>query len=217
MINLEQSRSFIGIKDKNNVYRNVSQGYIDIYQFDTPKKVRGMHEYEIADFAFTSAHVSAHTIADNLIKEDIEVLRGNSFFIFDLLLIHNKLVIALGHKTPYIENNKIVGTLFQATLFPELNKQIAKHFLSNPDIIVSSHTYKHLDVFGLAPSRKYDLTKRELDCISLLVKGATSNDIAHTLGLSKRTVDFYLRNVKDKLQVNKATEIVALAVADGIV
>jgi len=217
MINLEQSSTFAGIKDKNNVYRAVSQGYIDVYQFDTQQKVRGMHEYDIADYAYTSEHVNPLAIADNLINEDLEVLSGKSLFVFDSLIIHDKLVFALGHKTPHIEHNRITGTLFQAIFFPNISKQMVKQYLSNPDIIVSSHTHKHLDIFNLAPSRKYALSKRELECVTLLVKGASANDIAHTLNLSKRTVDFYIRNVKDKLNVNKSTEIVATAISEGIV
>lgn len=92
-----------------------------------------------------------------------------------------------------------------------------KQFLANPNILVPEYTQRFLDIYQIAPSRKYNLTKRELQCIHYLVKGASAKDIAFTLGLSYRTVEIYIQNIKDKLNVRKTAEIIALALTDGIV
>jgi ATP/maltotriose-dependent transcriptional regulator MalT len=46
------------------------------------------------------------------------------------------------------------------------------------------------------------LTKREHDILSLAATGLSSNAIANTLFVSKRTIDFHLANIYDKLGVN---------------
>ena len=45
------------------------------------------------------------------------------------------------------------------------------------------------------------LTKRELEILSLIVEGHSSKKVAELLFVSKRTVDFHLDNIYDKLQV----------------
>lgn len=43
------------------------------------------------------------------------------------------------------------------------------------------------------------LTAREEECSLLLLEGMTLKEIAKILGLSPRTVEFYLKNIKTKL------------------
>ncbi len=45
------------------------------------------------------------------------------------------------------------------------------------------------------------LTKRELEILSLIVEGHSSKQVADQLFVSKRTVDFHLDNIYEKLQV----------------
>jgi len=109
------------------------------------------------------------------------------------------------------------GCLFQNLILPNLDKQMLNQYLSNPNILVPEYTQKFLDVYQIVPSRKYNLSKRELQCIQYLVKGASAKDIAFTLGLSYRTVEIYIQNIKNKLNVRKTTEIIALALMENIV
>jgi len=46
---------------------------------------------------------------------------------------------------------------------------------------------------------KDHFTKREKDCLGYLVYGLTTKEIAFELGISPRTVEFYLNNIKDKM------------------
>ncbi len=45
------------------------------------------------------------------------------------------------------------------------------------------------------------LTKRELEILALIVEGHSSKRVADMLFVSKRTVDFHLDNIYEKLQV----------------
>lgn len=53
------------------------------------------------------------------------------------------------------------------------------------------------------------LSKRELQCVQLLVLGYTAGDIAHALSLSIRTIESYLESIRNKLQCSKKSEIIS--------
>lgn len=53
------------------------------------------------------------------------------------------------------------------------------------------------------------LTKRQLECCSLLIAGKKAREISDALGLSVRTVEYYLDNVKLKLKCNNKAELIA--------
>jgi DNA-binding CsgD family transcriptional regulator len=53
-----------------------------------------------------------------------------------------------------------------------------------------------------------NLTIRESDCIKLIIRGKTAKEIGDLLGLSNRTVEYYLENIKCKLNVNSRSELI---------
>ena len=55
-------------------------------------------------------------------------------------------------------------------------------------------------------NRAVRLTKRELEVLMLVVEGKSSKDVADALYVSKRTVDFHLANIYDKLQVSNRVQ-----------
>lgn len=66
-------------------------------------------------------------------------------------------------------------------------------------------------------SRYVRLTKREIEVLSLVAQGNSSKETADTLYLSKRTVDFHLANIYDKLQVNNRVQAFRAATRLGLI
>ena len=58
-----------------------------------------------------------------------------------------------------------------------------------------------------AKNKKYYFTKREMDCMRQLQQGHTLKEIAKLMAISPRTVEYYLDNVKDKLNIRRKSEI----------
>jgi DNA-binding CsgD family transcriptional regulator len=65
--------------------------------------------------------------------------------------------------------------------------------------------------------RAIRLTKRELEVLSLVIEGRSSKDVADALYVSKRTVDFHLANIYDKLQVTNRVQAFRRAARLGLI
>ncbi|MEI6916214.1 MAG: response regulator transcription factor [Armatimonadota bacterium] len=65
--------------------------------------------------------------------------------------------------------------------------------------------------------RSIKLTKREIEVLTLVIEGKTSKDIADALYVSKRTVDFHLANIYEKLQVSNRVQAFRRATRLGLI
>jgi DNA-binding NarL/FixJ family response regulator len=63
----------------------------------------------------------------------------------------------------------------------------------------------------------FNLSKREKDILSSLVKGNSFKMIASILNISLETVKTHIKNIYEKLQVHSQTEAVAKAIRNRIV
>ncbi|MBN8691441.1 MAG: helix-turn-helix transcriptional regulator [Armatimonadetes bacterium] len=61
------------------------------------------------------------------------------------------------------------------------------------------------------------LTPTEVKVLSLIAQGHSSKEAADKLVVSKRTVDFHLANIYDKLQVNNRVQALRMATRLGLI
>ena len=61
------------------------------------------------------------------------------------------------------------------------------------------------------------LTKREVEVLTLVIEGKSSKEVADMLYVSKRTVDFHLANIYDKLQVTNRVQAFRRAARLGLI
>ena len=52
------------------------------------------------------------------------------------------------------------------------------------------------------------LSRREKEVVGLLLQGKSNKQIALSLGVSERTVEFHLRNIYNKTQVSSRVELI---------
>jgi len=72
----------------------------------------------------------------------------------------------------------------------------------------------------IAPSSEgqvVKLTKREIEVLTLVVQGNSSKEVADLLFVSKRTVDFHLANIYDKLHVSNRVQAFRRATKLGLI
>lgn len=68
-----------------------------------------------------------------------------------------------------------------------------------------------------AVGRSVRLTNREMEILTLIAQGNSSKEAADALFVSKRTVDFHLANIYDKLQVNNRVQAFRAATRLGLI
>jgi DNA-binding NarL/FixJ family response regulator len=61
------------------------------------------------------------------------------------------------------------------------------------------------------------LTKRELEVLSLITAGKTNKQISADLKIAESTVRFHIGHILDKLEVSDRTQAVIQAIKQGIV
>ncbi len=61
------------------------------------------------------------------------------------------------------------------------------------------------------------LTKREIEVLKLVLEGKSSKEVATGLCCSKRTVDFHLARVYEKLQVSNRVQAMRRAALLGLI
>ena len=70
---------------------------------------------------------------------------------------------------------------------------------------------------GEGDSQLVKLTKREIEVLTHVIQGKSSREVAETLFVSKRTVDFHLANVYDNLHVNNRVQAFRRATRLGLI
>jgi DNA-binding CsgD family transcriptional regulator len=102
---------------------------------------------------------------------------------------------------------------------------VARHALINAEqkqVLVPHSVCFHsrvLELFQFSdfPVPPAGLAAREVECIALAAQGLTDEKIARALSIGATSAHEYLNRARDKLQAKNRTELVALAVALGIV
>lgn len=89
-----------------------------------------------------------------------------------------------------------------APITPSIAKKILQEFSNKT---TSSNT------------KKFDLTKRELEILNLLVKGYSYKKIADECFVSYSTVNTHITKIYKKLQVDSATSAVSKAINEGLI
>jgi DNA-binding NarL/FixJ family response regulator len=91
------------------------------------------------------------------------------------------------------------------TVTPEATAAVSSRPLSNG--VAISHS----------DDQSVKLTKREIEVLTLVVQGKSSKEVADDLFVSKRTVDFHLANIYDKLHVTNRVQAFRRATRLGLI
>lgn len=187
----------IGWKDVNRHYQGANKALTD---FKGVKDVVGK----------TDEDLSPSSVDDNQIflEQDLRVLKGERITIAHRNSQTNAVFYL--EKTPiFNEANNITGLVYYCRPW---EKADVIHLLSQLDdkldLDVQHYTLNHHD-------NPFKLTPRECECLFLIIRGKTAKDIAALLLLSKRTVESYIENIKNKMNCQNKAEILVKAVSTG--
>jgi len=75
------------------------------------------------------------------------------------------------------------------------------------------HPYQREARLRATLTRRFGLTQREIEAVSLLCAGASNSDIAETMGVRLATVKTHIVNILDKLGVGNRSSVVSLTLS----
>ena len=197
---LDQLPGCIGWKDLNCQYIGANKALLKLKQIRATEDMIGKTDEELSPWS----------VEENKLfqQQDVHVLNGEklSTVHFDL---KTKEVFLL-EKSPLVNHNKeVIGLIYCCRPYQKddvyrILRQIDKklnikpvHYLLN----TSNNTYQ--------------LSSREYECIFLLIRGKTAKEIGALLSLSKRTVESYIDNIKNKMDCKNKAEILVKSILNG--
>ncbi len=141
----------------------------------------------------------------------MSVLAGNTIEILHTLDKDNNTYLL--QKSPLKDDdNKIKGIILLCTKFSAAN------LLSQLKQIDQKYCFLQKDRLHYVIDENHNpigLSTRELECLFLQLRGKTAKEIAEILKLSKRTVEYYIDNMKTKFGCFNKTELLTAAMSQG--
>ena len=186
--------------DKNSVLQKSNEHHASTLGFSSPQVARGTDIFDICVY---------HS-ARRIIHNDRSIIQNKSVLITeeDHTNIENNAIQwdCLSIKTPwYNEDNNIIGIFGCSIVIGQHSIAIALNHIKSLGLLDKDSPMQFTERLA---KKKICLTKREQQCAYYIVRGYTALQISEHLGLSKRTVEHYIDNIKVKLDVaNKAALI----------
>lgn len=198
---LEASDVSFYCKDKDGKYLSVNQSCLSIFQQSSDKNIIGFTDFDF----FSSSCSQEFRNNDNkviLTEKPVVIVERNKF------IKRENEQYYLSHKMPLrSRTGKVIGILGQSIQYAQsdisLITSIFYDFHRLPIGFADLHAINHLRV-------KYQLTKRQAECVFHLAMGKTKKEIAQYLHLSVRTIETYWNQIKDKLNCNNRSHLIEI-------
>ncbi|CAM2944449.1 transcriptional regulator LuxR [Legionella steigerwaltii] len=197
-----QSHFNVFLLDKNSLLIDGNEPTLELLGHNSLNEAIGKAPFESM----------THECACELRANDCEVLTKKNFKIFDedVLRQDGAIFQSLTFIFPLFEGTNEVSALFGFSVI--LNKQSLSMAMNHIaqfrllDLLAPS-----MNIPGIEIENIY-LSRREKECLQFLIRGKNTREVAQILGLSKRTVEHYLENIKNKMSVNTKSELIEKAI-----
>lgn len=183
---------YLPFLDSDDICYNQLREYREMYNADNP--IYFVENYESYTDLFIYASMPGNNDVVNFYLNNIDILEKFKFYFKDKA---NKLIEKSN------KNKILVANHMWSNFGRDENQQLSninKQQLN--DQLTSKHYALHVN------HQEILITKRELDVLRSLSCGGTLKEAARAIGLSYRTVESYLDNIRYKLGIHKRSEII---------
>ncbi len=191
-------------KDKKGRYIDFNEQVLIDCGLSKFTDLRGLSDL---DFAFLKKGEAL-----NIRHRDMEVIAKDisNINIGPLTLYNNATAQEISIKNPLKSKftKKIIGVMTCAFVFPERSPFHKEFFRKNNKM--NSIDSTNPNIFNEAYRK---LSNREKQCLELYLSGESGRGTALILGLSHRTVDDYINNIKKKLKCKRKRDLLKLFMA----
>jgi len=202
---LQQLPGCLAWKDNQLKYQGANDNLLQAMQLSRQEELIGLDDFEL--------NLNSHKMNTLFKQQDLLTLQGQTLEIIHSLEEDHHDKAYLLQKSPLRDsNNKVVGLTYhcsawsQTNLLKLMNQLDKKH---QPSEAVAKDY--QLD----ENANPLDLSKRELECLFLMLRGRTAQQTANVLQLSRRTVESYLDNMKNKFGCLNKSELLVKAMMLG--
>jgi two-component system invasion response regulator UvrY len=206
---------------------NISVFIVDDHKLIVDAWSRLLRDYEQIDLCGTASTLKEAKNAIQALRPDIVLM--------DIILNEDSGIELTGEITKTLPKTKIIGLSIHndmAIVRQMLKKGASGYLTKNIDANELVHAIESVHqgntyVCREITSREFFenisnsvteklITSKEMNVISLIIKGHTSKEISEKLGIAKRTVDTHRYNIMKKLKLSNVTQLVAWAKNKGI-
>lgn len=181
----------IGWKDLQLRHLGCNTQLAHALNLSSPHDIIGLKDSDL--YAHTAADIQFHYDNDQL------ALQGK---IIKCIHFHNDNFFFLIKKPLFNKKNIINGIIYHC------------HKLENTKIFSEQNIIENTFKIN-TNTNPFHFSKREIECIFHLLRGKKSRQIAEALHLSKRTIDFYIENIKNKMGCHTKSELLLAAIKAG--
>jgi DNA-binding CsgD family transcriptional regulator len=199
---LEQLPGYIGWKDVNLNHLGCNRNLANILQLREPAQITGLKDSDLLD----------HTTDSDLFhqKNDLLVLKGNVLKGFHKSSApYNGSLYYFIKKPLYDCANHIYGLIYYCHEFIACKELTNLFEIDKKQFSTNGHYCIE------APDNVFNLSSRELECLFYTLRGKTAKQAAEILNLSKRTVESYIENIKNKFGCNTKSDLLLIGIANG--
>ncbi len=193
--------------------------------------IQNINEIAVAACGFSSIAASINktaydvtptdkNFAELVTRYDCDVIKNHKMLITEQSFIRphdSKIIASICIRLPlYGSTNNIIGLLcfaFALTKASEFSVSDALTLFIKTGLLANQGNIKDppQNLLGRRLPGAY-LSRRETECLCLLLKGRTMKMIGKMMGLSPRTVEHYIESVKGKLGVRTKLELIDKAI-----
>jgi PAS domain S-box-containing protein len=202
--------AFVTDEDQRIIFWNQAAMQITGYSYE---EVSGLPCYELLEgrddqdrlFCFEHCRIATAALRDRAVK-DYDILISNKSDKVRWINLSTLTFPANG------DASKLILHSFRDVTRKKQSEQLISHILKAAGDLQNGGAPR-----APVPAANADLTNRELEVLSLLAQGFSTDKIARSLFISPSTARNHIRNILQKLQVHSRLEAVVQAYKHGLV
>lgn len=211
---------------KNHFYRvgEILNSPINIFFVDKDSRIIEMNDATINTAGFSckqsaigkTVHIAAKKeTADHSIEHDRQVVLSKQLKIREsnYMRLDDINLTGISMRFPWFDKNEdiigVFGFSIVTSKYDQYSLTEALDFVAKTGLLKQKKNAEAVKT--LLPGKEFNnvyLSKRELECLYLMVRGKTAKGIADILELSPRTVEQYLNSLKNKFSASSKSELI---------
>ena len=194
---LEEYPGYVFWKDPESTYLGCNRNFAAISGLNCPDEIIGKSD---KDLPWLSTEMKQY------IKNDQQVMKSAD----PLINIIERQTdsqknrrICITSKYPIFKENLDIAGIIGLYRFSNEVLNLGQHLLSFSHDVISDSEKIHIK------NIKSHLTKKEVECLRFIIRGFSAKKIARILGVSSRTTEKHIENIKLKFNVKTTGHIIA--------